>query len=52
MKIIFAGLFVLSVFFKGDDSAANLANPAVLSAAAKFRRLASMKESSESPPSR
>lgn len=36
---------------KGDDSAANLANPAVLAAAAKFRRLASLKESSESPPS-
>ncbi|PFX30566.1 Epidermal growth factor receptor kinase substrate 8 [Stylophora pistillata] len=35
---------------KGDDSAANFTNSAVISAAAKFRRLASVKGSSESPP--
>ncbi|XP_078366164.1 epidermal growth factor receptor kinase substrate 8-like isoform X2 [Oculina patagonica] len=36
---------------KGEEPAANLANPAVLSAAAKFRRLASEKKPDQTAPS-
>ena len=39
----------IAAVFQGDDPSvvANLANPAVLSAAAKFRRLASVKKPEE-----